>query len=874
MLSIIVPAYNEEEVVANTITEIKNTFRDYHHELIIVDDGSTDSTFEKASSICRDNIKIVRKQDNGGKGAALKYGFKHASGDLIAFLDADLEIHPSHILQFISQMKREKVDVVVGSKRHPDSIVDYPPDRAILSRGYQTIVKSLFSLDVKDTQPGVKLFKRKVLEYVLADIKSARYTTDLEILVNAHKKGFKISEAPIDLRFKRDYSRIGPKDIAEIFADTIDIFYRHRAHDSLSNIKIKTRRFNESKTLGSTLITTLIIFMLIFSGPAGAVGVTLSGITDFNEGNALTFDLTIALEYENERIPIDSVTIILENESGVVGEYALAADGTNLTTGIVAAMIYDHLDYNYGDMTGYENGYGYGFGYGYGYGYGARTHSYKYSVEITDARNLPPGNYYVYTKVETGSEVKPSFDSSVTSFSIHPLTAPDVTPPSITITNPVDDSSISLLNDSVSGSVTDNVGVSSGTLAVNDAVQHSWDYGDAFNKKVSYASEQWNTINITATDTSDNTRSKEIQVYVLSPVANITDLNVTANESTTVDTKNQTNTIIEFVPTSNAIVNITVQGSTNTSEVNASNFTSAYGLAPNEKSLDKFIKIDVSGVGMNETSNISWVMIKMYYSDADLDKNGDGDANDPGDINENDLKLYWYWKAEGKWMQLNKGSGLVDKSGPDVYDIGTDTDKNYMWANLSHFSVYGISGSVYGVSGTITTPAIGKTDHEITLVGIKVPGAVMPGETATLEITLESVGQEPNVKISLNLPWGTKEITTTLLPGMNKREISFTVPEDASAGDYTVNVKAIAWFGSDSRDATINVGGVVVTPAPVTPAPTTPAPVSPTPAITTPPPITPSPAPVIPIALRNMILAVLIFYVAAIAAYYRFVMKK
>lgn len=229
-LSIVIPAYNEEKRIADTLIETQATLNSFSisFEIIVVNDGSSDRTFEEAEKIAKnyDNIKVVHYTNNGGKGNAIKYGSKFVSGDLVTFLDADLELHPRLLKGFLEIMEKNNADVIVGSKRHPLSKVNYPYDRKILSWLYHLMIKACFNLPVNDTQLGLKLFRRDVIESVLPKILVKRYAYDVEILVNAHKMGYKIMEAPIELNFKREFGRVKFNDIAKIALDTAAIFYR------------------------------------------------------------------------------------------------------------------------------------------------------------------------------------------------------------------------------------------------------------------------------------------------------------------------------------------------------------------------------------------------------------------------------------------------------------------------------------------------------------------------------------------------------------------------------------------------------------------------------------------------------------------------
>ncbi|GAH83062.1 unnamed protein product, partial [marine sediment metagenome] len=169
-LSILVPAHNEGPHIYGNIREIQRVFNEIgcQYELIITDDGSRDETYENARKAAQgfSNIIVKRIRRNRGKGRALKYSFRFAKGDLVAFLDADLDLHPEQIQNLFKIMNKEKADVVIGSKRHPESKLDYPRPRKIVSNIYFLLVKLLFRLPIKDTQTGLKLFKYEVLKRV------------------------------------------------------------------------------------------------------------------------------------------------------------------------------------------------------------------------------------------------------------------------------------------------------------------------------------------------------------------------------------------------------------------------------------------------------------------------------------------------------------------------------------------------------------------------------------------------------------------------------------------------------------------------------------------------------------------------------------
>jgi glycosyltransferase involved in cell wall biosynthesis len=163
-----------------------------------------------------------------GKGYALSLGALRSEGDLVTFIDADMELDPRAIIRFIELMKRQDEDIVIGSKRHPRSRVSYPVLRRLQSRCYQALIRLLFGLQVRDTQTGLKLFRRQVLVDALPLLAVKRFAFDLELLVVTHHLGYRRpAEAPIELTFQFQ-STVRPQTVFQILWDTAAIFYRLR----------------------------------------------------------------------------------------------------------------------------------------------------------------------------------------------------------------------------------------------------------------------------------------------------------------------------------------------------------------------------------------------------------------------------------------------------------------------------------------------------------------------------------------------------------------------------------------------------------------------------------------------------------------------
>lgn len=234
-ISVIVPCFNEGPRIRKNLAEVCDFLSSFtsDYELIAVDDGSSDETLAEIGAAASDypSIRGVHYEENVGKGNALREGFEHVSGHYVVFLDADLDLHPRQLAGFFETMRHEEAAVVIGSKRHPDSKVDYPKRRRLISRLYSFFLRLLFDLPLRDTQTGLKLFKYEVLEKVFSKIVCKRFAFDVELLANAHRLGYKIVEAPIELNFTRILrrGRITMADLWNTGWDTLAIFYRMKA---------------------------------------------------------------------------------------------------------------------------------------------------------------------------------------------------------------------------------------------------------------------------------------------------------------------------------------------------------------------------------------------------------------------------------------------------------------------------------------------------------------------------------------------------------------------------------------------------------------------------------------------------------------------
>lgn len=234
-LSVIMPLYHLAAAATGNLRQVAELFERHgiETELVPVDDGSGDGTDEilerfRLENFAHVSLRPVICRRNGGKGAALRAGYEASSGRYVMLLDGDLDINPQQTPYFFEQMVTKSADIVVGSKRHPGSMVQYPWHRRLVSMCYFALVRLAFGLKITDTQTGMKLFRREVLGEALDRMLVKTYAFDLELLVIAAQRGARIAEAPVVIRFGNKFGALKADTVYRMSLDTLAVFYRRR----------------------------------------------------------------------------------------------------------------------------------------------------------------------------------------------------------------------------------------------------------------------------------------------------------------------------------------------------------------------------------------------------------------------------------------------------------------------------------------------------------------------------------------------------------------------------------------------------------------------------------------------------------------------
>jgi glycosyltransferase involved in cell wall biosynthesis len=213
-LSIVIPVYNER----NTLGEILRRVRavPIPKEIIVVDDGSTDGTRDVLKSLEGElDLRILYHEKNRGKGAALKTGFQEAAGSIILVQDADLEYDPGEYGRLIQPIVQDEADVVFGSRfltSQSRSVFSFW--RGLANRILTGLSNAITGLPLTDMETGHKVFRREVIQALVAGLKQNRFGIEPELTAKVARRRYRVREVSIRYvaRTKREGKKIGWRD--------------------------------------------------------------------------------------------------------------------------------------------------------------------------------------------------------------------------------------------------------------------------------------------------------------------------------------------------------------------------------------------------------------------------------------------------------------------------------------------------------------------------------------------------------------------------------------------------------------------------------------------------------------------------------------
>lgn len=195
-LSIVIPAYNEEERLKRHIPDIVAHLRSKNFEIIVVNDGSRDGTAQVAEKL---GARVINLSPNRGKGGAVKAGMLAAQGRYVLFTDADQSTPIAEVDKLLAKIEREGYGMAIGSRAVPGAEVEQPQVwyRALAGKLFGLATKVLCVRGLYDTQCGFKCMTREVAQKVFPQVTSATAIFDIEMLVVATRAGYRIAEVPV-----------------------------------------------------------------------------------------------------------------------------------------------------------------------------------------------------------------------------------------------------------------------------------------------------------------------------------------------------------------------------------------------------------------------------------------------------------------------------------------------------------------------------------------------------------------------------------------------------------------------------------------------------------------------------------------------------
>lgn len=227
-ISVVMPAYQEAATIVEAVTRVQQRLSGAFDavEIIVVSDGSSDGTadFVRESNLA--GVRALHYWPNRGKGFAVRHGVADCTHELVALLDADLDIDPVSLVWLTDELIIAGVAAAVAAKSHPASEVAYPWTRRLLSRGYRLFVGCLFRLHVAETQTGAKVFRRQALAEALEGVTTDGFAFDVDLLANLRRRGYEVVSGPVRINFQ--YSAHVPvKTVFTMTRDTLRLAARH-----------------------------------------------------------------------------------------------------------------------------------------------------------------------------------------------------------------------------------------------------------------------------------------------------------------------------------------------------------------------------------------------------------------------------------------------------------------------------------------------------------------------------------------------------------------------------------------------------------------------------------------------------------------------
>lgn len=237
-LSVVIPFFNCSNSVSKVLGRIGLTLQKLglSYEIIAVNDGSSDNT---STCLMKEmekdrRIKLFSYERNMGKGYAIRYGIRRSHGEIVIFIDGDLDVSPDSICEYIKALN--DCDLVIASKRHPLSKIKMSATRKILSKIFNSLVRSLTGIHLSDTQTGLKLGDGNLLRDMFSVMRVNRYAFDVEFLTASTLLGLRIKEMPVELSIDNKFRLM---QILQMLIDLLAISYRFKIRREFESLKLR-----------------------------------------------------------------------------------------------------------------------------------------------------------------------------------------------------------------------------------------------------------------------------------------------------------------------------------------------------------------------------------------------------------------------------------------------------------------------------------------------------------------------------------------------------------------------------------------------------------------------------------------------------------
>ncbi len=229
-VSVVLPAYNEVDFLEPAITQISHALQEsgYSYEIIIAEDGSTDGTDKKAEELAQTApcVRHIHRDQRQGRGVALNHAFKKADGDVLAYMDLDLATDLKYLKPLLDAITVEGYDFATGSRMLPESKAERTLQRSISSKTYNFLVRHMLGSNLHDHQCGFKAFRREPLLGLLDSVEARHWFWDTELMVRAHRGGYRIAEIAVEWHSGRATKVSLAKDSWDMFWQIVGLWWK------------------------------------------------------------------------------------------------------------------------------------------------------------------------------------------------------------------------------------------------------------------------------------------------------------------------------------------------------------------------------------------------------------------------------------------------------------------------------------------------------------------------------------------------------------------------------------------------------------------------------------------------------------------------